>query len=70
MQAEYCPCTKTECSRHGNCVECVTHHEGETYCKRNLVCSCPRSHCERHGRCAECKTNHNGDSFCVLAARS
>ena len=22
-----CNCPKTECSRHGNCMECVEHHK-------------------------------------------
>ena len=34
-----CPCRRTKCTRHGNCEECIAHHnENETkykpYCMR------------------------------------
>ncbi|HEX3038084.1 MAG TPA: hypothetical protein VHO94_03720 [Oscillospiraceae bacterium] len=33
-----CNCPKTKCERHGNCEECIKHHEAKKryppYCKR------------------------------------
>ena len=37
MQPEECPCTESDCERHGNCVECYEHHlckEKPIFCLR------------------------------------